>query len=185
MRRQVGFTLIELVAATALSALLMVGVLHVTVTVNRDAQRASARGTTRAHLAQTESLAALLRHDLVHAHHVRWAPNELHVSGENGLDPRDLTPTHRPARVSYFLQSAGRTTWLVRRQTDRADVTNQDANTTLILGGVGGFGLSDRAMGAEGTATNTSERGLPEALVLTLAMVSAGSDLVEKLIVLH
>ncbi len=117
-----GFTLVEVVVATALAALLMLAVLGAT----RSLTRAQADLLQNDRLKDRHpELVALIRFDLVHAQEVKLAKNRLVLEGFGALDPQTLSPVHRPARITYRLQqgspgqagSAGlKDSWLVREQ---------------------------------------------------------------------
>ncbi len=104
-----AFTLVELVAATALSALLLTAVLSVVRTLNR-------RPPPDGYLDVAAPLAAQLRWDVANAVVLRTGPAGLTLAGYGSLDPDTMEPTREPTQVTYALQTVGERTWLVRRQ---------------------------------------------------------------------
>ncbi len=111
MRR--GFTIIELLAASALAALLTLAGFRVIASINR----------SNAAMAKQESIAPdtaviieLLRRDLVHARYIKAARNTLSLAGHGGVSPADYSATHLPALIVYRVQRVGSRPWLVREQ---------------------------------------------------------------------
>ncbi len=111
MRR--GFTIIELLAASALAALLTLAGFRVIASINRSnavmAKQESAAPDTAA-------VVELLRHDLLHARYIKTARNSLSLAGHGGVSPADYSPTHLPALIVYRVQRVGNHSWLVREQ---------------------------------------------------------------------
>lgn len=106
-----GFTLIELIAATALGALLMIlltGVLRSIVLQQRRAHRVAAQ------VPPSVILADQIRRDLQNARSVASDAQSLSLTGLLGQDPTSRLPTQRPARVIYTIQRISGTTYLVR-----------------------------------------------------------------------
>ncbi len=108
VRHAAGFTLIELVAATALSAVLLTTVLAVVRTVNRPDPAGAAPDDA--------PLARQLRWDLANAVVLRTDAGGLTLAGHGSLDPDTLEPTGRPVVVTYSVRPAGGRNWLVREQ---------------------------------------------------------------------
>lgn len=113
--RQTGFTAVELVATTALAAVLMLAVLSVSASI----------GTTHRLMRQRQAgqfdqsrLRELIRWDLMHATTVRTDSEDqpLATQGPSGIDPATQRPTHRLVRVDYQIRQQGDHAWLIRRQ---------------------------------------------------------------------
>src|SRR5688500_13964609 len=98
MRR--GFTLVELLASAALSALLMLAVLQVIASVVRS-RAALARESSAAPLPWRADLLDTLRFDLTNGRDVRFEPGRVTIVGHGSLDPGTLSPRHEPAEVAY------------------------------------------------------------------------------------
>jgi type II secretory pathway pseudopilin PulG len=117
LRRAAAFTIVELLAATALATVLMVGVLIVLSHLSRDQKRVAAREGGGGETAVVE----LLRRDLMRAEHLSFdaATGTLRLSGYGALDRQTLRPTARAALVSYQIEHGGGDgsgAWLTRRQ---------------------------------------------------------------------
>ncbi len=138
-----AFTLIELLAATALAGVLMVGVLGVITSLGRTKQqmRLLEDGAPTPHI---ERFLDLLRLDLTHGEltgHFR-GQGPIEIAGHGGLDPRALTITHRPASIVYGVRELGGALWLVREQTLLDEPTNRRTTTALVLRGVSAVALT-------------------------------------------
>lgn len=112
MRR--GFTLVEVLATTALAGLLLFAAFKVTASLARGQRALLAQ--QRAESAAPQLL-ELLRWDLTNARFIRAQPGALSLVGYGKLDPRDAGPNHRAVHVVYRLRSAAGQRWLVREQT--------------------------------------------------------------------
>ncbi len=113
--RRPAFTLIEMLLASTLAALLMAGVLFLTASLSRDRQRLESR-------TQSEPLDAafdLLRRDLASTAAMIPSPrgDGIALIGSAGLDPAALTADGRLCRI----------TWRIRRQGDRSMLLREQA----------------------------------------------------------
>lgn len=145
-----AFTLIEMLAATALSALLMVGLMRVIGTVRSPGRSEPSIRDRNASEApdRLQDAADLIQWDLVHARTIRWGQNTVTLEGYGSLQRADRLSEddfsrgarpHRPVRVRYFLRTLAGQTWLVRRQTDLDDPTNRNTWAELVARGVARF----------------------------------------------
>jgi hypothetical protein len=124
-----GFTLVELLAATVLSALLMVTLLMVVASLGRERTAIAKRAATQT----PPGVVELLRWDLLSARSVRMKDGTMTLSGFGSLDRRTLAPiSHRPVDVVYEVRELGGESWLVRRQIEKG----QRPLTELICAGV-------------------------------------------------
>jgi hypothetical protein len=119
MKSARGFTLVEMLLATVLTTILMVGVLAVITTLGtRGAVADSVRpleGLTDTQAA--EACARLVREDLDEATNVDATKvGELRLSGYGALDSRSRERTGRPVNVRYAVEEIDGRPWLVRRQ---------------------------------------------------------------------
>jgi hypothetical protein len=113
LNRRRAFTAVELLAATALTAVLMVTLLHVIGSIGRG--REAMRRRDAGEPVRTELLDAL-RWDLANARSASFGASGLSLVGHGSLDRDTLAPLHVPVTVSYrVLRLAGRS-WLVREQ---------------------------------------------------------------------
>ncbi|HSW49058.1 MAG TPA: hypothetical protein VLH09_02735 [Bryobacteraceae bacterium] len=129
MKTNPAFTLIEVLAATALAGLLMLAILSVIASLGRS----SAALPDQAAPARTAALLELLRWDLVHARRIHTQKDEFILEGFGALDRQGRSPEHRPVRVTYRLQAAGQRQWLIRRQTGPADQRGQAGSWSELL----------------------------------------------------
>lgn len=136
-----AFTLLELLLATALTAVLMVGVLAVVANLGAP-EAAAGHVPDRERNRALEACLDLLREDLAHAVAVDASQaNALTLVGYAALDDRARERTHRPVRVRYGLERIDGRAWLVRRQ-DALDVkTNETVQRDLVCCGFTGFQL--------------------------------------------
>lgn len=135
MRR--GFTLIEILATTALAALLLLAGFKVIASFGRARTTLARQEAARSYVPE---VADLLRLDLANARYMKARPNELTLTGYCGLDPDTLDPNHRPVTVRYHLAGTGGGGGrLVREQTDLDVPTNRNRWSALVCSGVTGF----------------------------------------------
>jgi prepilin-type N-terminal cleavage/methylation domain-containing protein len=136
-----GFTLVELLAATALSTVLMLAVLQVLGTLGRS--RSMMEKQAAAAAPWREDLTEMLRRDLGGATGVRYAPNGIVLAGHAALRPGSLAPTDEPVTVTYGLAEIHGRNWLYRRQVGRAGVSGAgEPWTELLCPDVAGFEVS-------------------------------------------
>jgi len=131
-----AFTILELLAATALTALLMVAVLHVISSLGRS-RAALARqpdgGAWRSDLLDT------LRYDLSNATAASFRHGKVTLAGHGGLDRNTLAHRHEPVTVTYGLAMIHGRQWLVRTQIARDGLSNEPAWTELLCPDVTAF----------------------------------------------
>lgn len=146
MSRRRGFTLLELMLATVLMSVLMIGVLAVLTQVLRPAggqnERAKALGGIDA------GWVGVMRGDLLQARAVQSGESRIELMGYVGLDPATGERTQRPARVAYHLAEdiAGRS-WLVRSETPMDTGGKPTTRHELLGGGVTRFTLTPPRVG--------------------------------------
>lgn len=129
MRR--GFTLIEMLLATVLSALLLGGVLTVVAAISKDAARASLP------LPQSsQPIVQLVTWDLSNAATMQLAADgqSLTLIGNNALDPTTLSPSGRMARVVYRIHP--QTHALTREQRYLDDGIRPEPWVELVAGDI-------------------------------------------------
>lgn len=143
--RRVGraFTLVEMMAATALATVLMVGALSVIGTMKPT--RINGHDPTP-HFAD---IVRLLRWDLTNARTVQYENNTLKLEGYGSLDPAGfgwkryalLPPSHQPITIEYRLWQNRGHSWLVRRQIHPLERSNRNAWTEVVACDVAHFQL--------------------------------------------
>lgn len=182
MRR--AFTILELLATVALSAVLMVAVLHVLGTIGRD--RAASAAPAEAQVWRADLL-DLLRRDLAGSTGARFGESALTLTGHAGLARDTAAARDEPVVVRYVLVSLHGRNWLVRRQTARAGRAGAAAWTELVCPDVVRFSvrpgatLSERA--ETGVVARDSDQPIPASVVLRLEL--AGERPVEEVLVLR
>ena len=109
-----GFTLIEMLLATTLAAILMGAVLVAAGAVSRDRQRMESR-EAKAHSGQ---MLQVIRHDLANGMALVGLMNAdgFEIVGCGAIDPRTLLPNQRLARVRYRVARQGRGAGVLLRE---------------------------------------------------------------------
>jgi prepilin-type N-terminal cleavage/methylation domain-containing protein len=183
-----AFTLIELVAATALSAVLLTVVLSVVRTVNRPQPTSDATTELAAPLSRQ------LQWDLANAVVLRTDARGLTLGGYGSLDPATLEPTHVPVVVTYTLRPAGDRLWLVREQSSLDALAEGGTWDELACGDVAAFTVDAPPTAADrAAATQPAEddptplsfqrlagvRPVPPRVRLTITLATTGHPSVE------
>jgi len=143
MRRR-AFTILELLAATALAALLMLAVFHVVGTLG--ASRAAVAATSGNGATVRGDLLDTLRRDLAGATQVSFRANGMTLTGHGSLDRATLLARQEPVLVDYGLVVIGGRRWLVRRQGPRDGLSRAPAWTELVRPDVVGFSVRPAAV---------------------------------------
>jgi prepilin-type N-terminal cleavage/methylation domain-containing protein len=106
-----GFTLLELIVANVLVAILLAGVLLVISTLGRESRIAGPGDPS-------EPIVNLLRWDLTNADTMQplRGGRGFILIGHGSLDPTTRTPTSRRTRVIYEIRRRGETNYLIRSQ---------------------------------------------------------------------
>lgn len=187
-----AFTLIELLVASALSVLLMVGVLRVVGSLKPDAKRKDATQSLN-----SEALVRLLTWDMLNAQTIYQNDNTIVLTGYGSLErqkPRDKTnqpqiAAHQPVKVEYEIRETKSGSWLIRRQTHLNDMTNHNAWTEVVSQGVRGFELKPTEL--QLIATGTIENWLrepspvPHNIQIIVELSDASKQTIDRLVVLR
>jgi hypothetical protein len=128
-------TCLELLAASAISSMLMVSLLTVMGAVSAEQRRPQARSLLDAPV-QFEDL---LRSDLTQARFLRYSHDRLSLRSYSGLNWQTLSPTHRPVEITYEVVEIAGEPWLVRRQLDLDSLSSDAQRTVPVFAGVSGF----------------------------------------------
>ncbi len=134
-----GFTLLELLAASALSAILMVVLLQVIGSLARSRLVLEQDGVERT--PWQADLVENLRWDLLNAEEATAERGRVVLVGHGSLDRATLAPGHRPVTVVYALERLGGRSWLVRRQSPRGGLTNERGWSELLCPDVTAFSV--------------------------------------------
>lgn len=136
-----GFTMIELLLATVLMSVLMIGVLAVITRVAAPLEDKTDPGMPNDDRA-AQACVALLRSDLCTARSIASDADEVRLVNFGGLDPQTLEPTQLPVRVRYYTKVLAGRTWLLREQYDMVDNERQTVQTELVMPGIARIELS-------------------------------------------
>jgi len=139
MRRK-AFTLLELLLANMLIAILLGALLLVISSLSRE-QKKIAAATDQD---PTNSILALLRRDLANSESARPLPNQRGFSliGHAGLDSKSLTPTDRRTRVIYETRRRAGILCLIREQTYLDDAIKPQHFEELLATNITALSLS-------------------------------------------
>ena len=165
MRR--AFTLVELLAATALSAVLMLAVLQVIGSIGRSRP---ARGDTD--LSQRDDLVELLRRDLSQSTSIRFGSNEVTLTGHSAIEPGTRALSHQPVTVTYVVMTIGGRSWLVRRQIARNGRSMDAPYIELVAPDVSRLEIQPTGMTVVALAPSGEGQPIPPTVVIRLT----GSD---------
>jgi prepilin-type N-terminal cleavage/methylation domain-containing protein len=180
--RRNGFTLMELLAANVLAALLMVAVFGVLGSFGRSEAATAAIERARTEAAEREATVRLIERDLVNATRVKVAVDHILVQGHGSLERSALVANDLPVTVAYAINEAGGRRWLFRAQ--RSRLTDGWAWSELVCPEVEGIELWP----AEGRWPATSAAGpdgwrrLPEHVWLAIRFGPRADDRLERLI---
>ena len=154
-----GLTLIELMVALAIAALLTTAVLGVTGRLLRAEvlNRRAAAGLSR-----TSGLEYLLEMDLLHAQRFRCRDNGFELQSVAALRAEDLETAHLGSLVRYEVREIAGRSWLVRTQ---QSVAAGDF-TRLVCSGVKAVSLRP-AKGERAVRSSRRWRPVPERVIVT------------------
>ena len=139
-----GMTLIEVLAALALSAALVATLLTVSSSLRGDQQRMDQDTSDSA--AMNRRLARLFEHDLTHARTLETVGGQVQLVGYGGLDREALKAEHRRTLVTYQqvdLPSGGAA--LVREQVELDNTTNRASTLDVVALGVATFAIESES----------------------------------------
>jgi type II secretory pathway pseudopilin PulG len=128
-----GFTILEVLLATVLAALLLGGVLGISATLARDERRLR-RAASDDTGAAADAAVEMIRWDLANASDVTGSRDgrEIVLVGHGSLDPETLRPTNRLARVVYAIRPG---VGLLRQQRYLDDAARPRPWSDLVLSG--------------------------------------------------
>ncbi|HEY7115771.1 MAG TPA: prepilin-type N-terminal cleavage/methylation domain-containing protein [Tepidisphaeraceae bacterium] len=144
MKRGRAFTLVEMLLAVTISAVLIGGVLAATAALSRDRRRMEARESA----AQSPAVTDLVRRDLASGIALIGSPSSegFELIAFGGVNPKSLGPTQRLARVVYRLTHRG---LLIREQSWLDDPIRPDRWSELVATGVKRLELTPISTDAE------------------------------------
>ncbi len=163
MKRK-AFTLLELLLANMLIAILLGALLLVVSSLSRDQKK---RTTAAQDQDPTNSILTLLRRDLANSEFARALPNQrgFILTGHAGLDSKSLTPTDRRTRVIYEIHRRANTLCLTREQTYLDDAIKPQHFQELIATNITSLSLSGTS---ESTSADDESLNLDDTTAFTL-----------------
>jgi prepilin-type N-terminal cleavage/methylation domain-containing protein len=166
--RSKGFTLIELAIATALAALLMLGVLMILTGIIRDRRMVSEDGHSSTN-PDWVALVDLVRGDLNCASDLQVEENgaiEIHTTAS--LDTQTLQPTDRPSVVTYRIFQSDGLNLLLREQRFQDDPIASAPLRSLVALNVNSFRIEGLRDLANGSVSSRAPDNLPDPSVKNL-----------------
>jgi hypothetical protein len=158
--RNKAFTMVELLAATALSTLLFIAALSVIRTLQ------PARSTSTPTSANwTLAVRQQIEWDLTNAVVFRQDEHGLILGGYGSLSSAGSAETHLPVMVTYALQIIHSRQWLVRQQTSLDPLMSDLDNTQLLCGDVKSFTITGSYASRNVPADTTSAEEDPTPMV--------------------
>ncbi|HCD32464.1 MAG TPA: hypothetical protein DER01_08640 [Phycisphaerales bacterium] len=127
-----GFTIMELLIASTLAAILMVGILFATTQQAKQVQRLQTQ-TSPLHF---DTVIQMLRSDLMLATACKVTEDQIQLQGYMQLNSKTQSQTQKPAHVIYRLVAIGNDHWLIRHQRDPSSLTLQDSSANLLCKGI-------------------------------------------------
>jgi prepilin-type N-terminal cleavage/methylation domain-containing protein len=142
-----AFSLVEMLVATALAAVLMAAVLTIAAGVSRDRRRLEVSESTPS----PDVMIERIRWDLTNASAMIPSPDGLNLTliGHGGIDRQTLRPTGRLARVAYHCRRVGSTHCLVREQAYLDDPANPNPWRDLVACDVASLRLAPLSTDAD------------------------------------
>lgn len=178
MRR--AFTILELLVATALTALLLLAVFHVLGSLGRSrttlAQQTDS-GTWRSDLLQT------LRYDLVNATAANFHRDGVTLTGHGALRRTTLARSHEPVTVVYGLATIHGRRWLVRSQSPRDGLSNDPGWSELICPDVNGFTIRSASSVILAPVNGSANVSIPP--VVSVSIDGPAGRIIEETLVLR
>lgn len=134
-----GFTLLEMVAAMVLAAILFAALVSLLRSF-ADQQRIMAGISDQR--PPTQILSELIRRDLTGARYVRHDGNQLRLVGTIARDRNSKKPTGRQAEVVYRVAQVNGEAWLLRRETHLDEMASTRSHEEPLWQGVVGLDLN-------------------------------------------
>ena len=130
-----AFTLIELLLATALSSVLMLGILAVISNTKAITPQPNDPESTTNRTVDT--LARLISDDLELATYAAMNDDgSLTITSLSSIHPTTNQRTHRPVAITYAIEPIGSRPWLIRRQSALDVLTNQNTHRELVCANI-------------------------------------------------
>ena len=130
--RRKAFTLVEILVAVTIAAVLIAAVLALLTDVGRDHKRLAADLATF----RPDAVVELLRWDLTNADSITPTRDGIALRGHGGIDAATLRPNNRLVLVSYVVRREGRASYLVRDQRYLDDPVRPQPWSDVVTAGV-------------------------------------------------
>ena len=131
-----GFSVIEILVATTLAAMLMIATLGLSSSISKTNKIFEKIDSEPAWVTQ---FCELLQWDLANATKIQTGKNKIILEGYGTLDRRHYAPNHSRVRVTYILKKLGEHNWVVREQEKLDDLTNRNRWADFVCTGVASF----------------------------------------------
>lgn len=166
-----GMTLVELLAATVLSTLLMGAVLGLLASITRS-QRTILKDHGVQDLWQTR-LQELLEWDLQNSRSLSPLPNGVQLDGFAGRDFSTGSPLHCPCRITYEIIEDGDRRHLIRRESHTDSLSLDNATSSLVCLDIGQIVMGTSPPRSDSTNSSNaskgrSDGGIPEQVSVSL-----------------
>lgn len=135
-RAATGMTVVELLAAVSLGALMMVLVLTVMGSLSARRQALIERAARQP---WQQQLAGQIHLDLVRSSWMELTAGKLILRGLGGTDFEVGSMNHRTAEITYSIQNIAGRSWLMRRETHMLSPSSRNARSEPLAAGVGGL----------------------------------------------
>lgn len=175
-----GLTLVELLAATVLSTLLMGAVLGLLTSLTRSQKGILANHEIPAPW-QTR-LQGILEWDLQNSRSLISTPRGFQLEGFAGRDFSSGTPLHSPCRITYEIVEAADRRHLVRRETHTESLNLDNSTTALICLDVEKVVCGVPLAGAATAPGSDAPQGLPDGYLPDRVSVTLISSLDERIL---
>lgn len=195
LKKQLGMTLLELVAATLLAAMLCVAVLGMTADCARRQQQIVSELPARPWLAP---LSEQIRWDILQARSFRLRADSLELHGFGSRDFSTAVAYHGPAVITYQVVTDGNVRWLLRKELHVDDLSNQYFRAEFVCGDIGSIKLCSLAGRPDVAQLNSGplsgqleqaveqdlpgEGPLPERVVVTIRTLKDRAPLLREII---
>ncbi len=177
-----AFTMIEMLAATALTALAMVVVLRVIAGIGQSRSALMAQENRNPWPA---SLTQLVRWDIAHAQKMFTTADGFSLEGVGGLDPTTRAPDGQPVNIQYTIVTVGQTRWLVRRQTPLNTSAGGDAWSEMVCADVQSVQLESANESEQAKLKPNSSNQVPDTVRLLVRSSKTNALPVDQLICVH
>jgi len=156
-RKAKGFTLVELLVASTLTAALMVTLLAMLAQVSRGARSIESRYKNPHWRSR---IVDHFRRDLMHGSVIRATTGEFEIQGFSGRDERTGRITHRPTTTTYYIAIVAGQQALLRKVKVAEGAVLQNVKTDLVGLGISRFDVLTERSTPSGATLWVPMRGM-------------------------